>query len=549
VKQTEMFNGVDTYRQQRNHGAAASPRPFRNGPTPNGSATSLVTQSQHSHSTALSSGPSSASLQHDVEGKHPPEAEHPPRMDHANDWQSKSQTSIPSRSASVRSISDTPANAAIRSKPLIFAAMPSVDERRPPPPPKPSQPFALGPPPGSRAHVNAAQHQPLPPIEQRPPSPSPPPPLPPKPTAPAAPLHEVGAPGGPRRFGGGTSLDYSSPLPTPPSSANVQRFVQQNEAMSSPLPPPPLNPVHRPRRPSKSGSSSPKTRPASILPAWPPVNAARPGSSGGAGQPLAVSHGHSHGGSRAHAKTRPVTPVSQGGTGASPRKKPTLELEYDPSRPAGLPLDDDPFAKVEGVQMLRPSSSSGREAAASSPRVDGSNPRKSSHHARDGRAVDRRPHQPRNGSAIVQTAPVHAMVKDLETRADAYVNPRLPPPPTHHHTPSLPEAYHTPDKGKGRAYDETPFTLFACLSDHAILSCLLMYLSFNDWCVLSSVNKHIRTALWLQRPLREEVLERFLETVGYTRWRFPDPEPLCLSLMVGSLVLHLVTGSLKQSIF
>jgi hypothetical protein len=82
-----------------------------------------------------------------------------------------------------------------------------------------------------------------------------------------------------------------------------------------------------------------------------------------------------------------------------------------------------------------------------------------------------------------------------------------------------------------------PFPLATFLTDTTFLSSLLSYLTFYEWCILSSVSKDIRTMLGDNGNLREEVLERYLRTVGYARWSWGELEPLTLTLQV-SLFFH-----------
>jgi hypothetical protein len=71
------------------------------------------------------------------------------------------------------------------------------------------------------------------------------------------------------------------------------------------------------------------------------------------------------------------------------------------------------------------------------------------------------------------------------------------------------------------------------LSHPELLSSLLYFMQFPEVLSLSSVSKVIRNMLEDRRELREEVLERFLSTVGYTRWDFGKKrEPLVLTLRV-----------------
>lgn len=97
---------------------------------------------------------------------------------------------------------------------------------------------------------------------------------------------------------------------------------------------------------------------------------------------------------------------------------------------------------------------------------------------------------------------------------------------------------------KHRVTKGGPFTLADFVSDPEYLKMLLEYLSFYDWCVLASVSRVIRIMMVQKKEVREEILERYLKTVGYERWRWEDAEPLSLSLQVGSqLVLRVGDGS------
>ena len=76
-----------------------------------------------------------------------------------------------------------------------------------------------------------------------------------------------------------------------------------------------------------------------------------------------------------------------------------------------------------------------------------------------------------------------------------------------------------------------PFPLHRFLtSDPALLGAFLQYQTFFEWCMLSRVSKATMSTIARSRPLREEILERFLHTVGYRRWAWGDADPLSLSL-------------------
>lgn len=69
------------------------------------------------------------------------------------------------------------------------------------------------------------------------------------------------------------------------------------------------------------------------------------------------------------------------------------------------------------------------------------------------------------------------------------------------------------------------------LSYPVLLAATLPYLQFPDTLSLSSSSKVIRNMLEDRRELREEILERYLGTVGYTRWDFgKKKEPMVLTL-------------------
>jgi len=82
-----------------------------------------------------------------------------------------------------------------------------------------------------------------------------------------------------------------------------------------------------------------------------------------------------------------------------------------------------------------------------------------------------------------------------------------------------------------------------------LLRALLQYLSFYDWCILQAVNKSLRSQLGHVKELREEILERYLSTIGYARWVWEEDEPLVISLRVNSswlspvIILTAYTGS------
>jgi hypothetical protein len=62
---------------------------------------------------------------------------------------------------------------------------------------------------------------------------------------------------------------------------------------------------------------------------------------------------HVHGGHRTFTKS--CVPLPLGGAEEHPYEQPG-QVDEETMRKAGIPLDDDPFAKAEGVRMLSPTS-------------------------------------------------------------------------------------------------------------------------------------------------------------------------------------------------
>ena len=136
----------------------------------------------------------------------------------------------------------------------------------------------------------------------------------------------------------------------------------------------------------------------------------------------------------------------------------------------------------------------------------------------------------------------HGHSGDQSPRGSAFETQPPPPPPplvadsisqlaasAGPYEPVIPKVRARPMTGISMSAE---FSLFGFLSDAGLLFNLLGYLSFYDWIVLSSISKQIRNQLQEERDLREEVLERYLDTIGYERWGWGEPEPLALSLRV-----------------
>ncbi len=181
-----------------------------------------------------------------------------------------------------------------------------------------------------------------------------------------------------------------------------------------------------------------------------------------------------------------------------------------------IPLDDDPFARVEGVKMLKPSSSQGsrnksRDNVPSfytrSTMVDGADV-----------AFLSPTQQKESGSpkpiSFATNRPTDRKERSQPFLLDPMFVKRDPPEPA---------------------------TMTRLLLDGQVLACLLEFLSFYEWCTMLSLSKDIRSTIVRTPALREAALERFLKTVGYSRWEWDDQDPLSLSLQVCRPRLFLFT--------
>ena len=292
-------------------------------------------------------------------------------------------------------------------------------------------------------------------------------------------------------------------------------------------------------------------------------------------------------------KSRPTTPVAGAGGGAnkaslfgSPKSnnaplEPAIQLDEDTRSKAGILLDDDPFARVEGVTMLRPLSSFGGDMEEEKDResvvVVGSNEKNLGH----------KKSSSTKGPSISSSSQVIETEERSSSVSPPVVEGVAPP------TPVSPEEHRkTKKKKKKKRHDEDSqtestlpapmldnsdaaavtsapteepepelepepilplYTIIDFLSDPQLLSSLLTFFSFYDWCLLSSLSKEIRLLLVQSPALRETVLERFLKTVGYSRWVWDDPDPLSLSLQVrelmGSIVSFIISEMWLASFF
>ncbi|KAG8773129.1 hypothetical protein FRC15_002251 [Serendipita sp. 397] len=133
----------------------------------------------------------------------------------------------------------------------------------------------------------------------------------------------------------------------------------------------------------------------------------------------------------------------------------------------------------------------------------------------------------------------HANGRSSTDRRDERRAARARSPPTQPSTRSPRQSHETQRTTRTEARSEEEqeeeeerfYPIESHLGNPELLKVLLLFVEFPDILSLSSISKVIRNMLEDRRELREEILERFLNTVGYVRWDFGKKrEPLVLTL-------------------
>ncbi|CAK5274200.1 unnamed protein product [Mycena citricolor] len=319
---------------------------------------------------------------------------------------------------------------------------------------------------------------------------------------------------------------FSSPISAPPPLSVPVSFIP-TPAPPSPSPSPPRR-VSVARSPMRvgppqmpNGFGSPRSPPQQNLPARspsPPPRAVdvrpldvRPIEV----KPIDVKPPTAH---RTLVKPRSTTP----------QRKPSIpQIVPEVNRQSMLLLDEDPFAKIEGVRVMAPSVSSPVSSSAEE-------------------SLD---------AEVSEKASVSEKAADLSERATVVSENATAPSTPERTVASLPSAPSSPEdyraarsQRRGNVLDKAPppsvlgvevretripgpFPLALFVADPQLLTALLPYLSFYEWCILSAVSKEIRITFVGTKDLREAALERYLRTVGYARWTWADPDPLELTLL------------------
>ncbi|TFK23848.1 hypothetical protein FA15DRAFT_681011 [Coprinopsis marcescibilis] len=367
-------------------------------------------------------------------------------------------------------------------------------------------------------------------------------------------------------------MPYVSPATTPDVSvtSSYNNGQQPADVLRTPRV---NNPRPLPQTPDKHVQSPPRVRKLSKVRQPSDVSTMLPNASSTSIMSASVeslhSNGHGHGpkvhthnGHRTLAKSPPI-PIRPGSShndlvrsaSRSPSKheqQPQPQLEQVPThvdeetiRKAGIPLDDDPFAKVEGVRMLKPTSSPskdgsikrhrskeakangeegllGKEDQQSELSLQSDVPLKKAKDSKDSSSVAsgqtseerRKERRERRAREKERKAKEQEAAAAAETEAAAQntqtassVNGEAMEldgeiEPVHG------EELEALSKLEGQKF----FLFKEFLSNPQLLSYLLSFMSFYDWCLLSAVSREIRIMLVQSTPLREEVLERFLKT-------------------------------------
>jgi hypothetical protein len=214
-------------------------------------------------------------------------------------------------------------------------------------------------------------------------------------------------------------------------------------------------------------------------------------------------------------------------------------MDEDTISKVGIPLDDDPFARVEGVKMMKPATPppAAKEGKGRSTKGSSREKEKGKERESDDAGQAAQPQKQEGKTPLTPVLPEESRKKKKKERSGSKSD--ASPPATVVDT----IVQQQQGNGEGEDVEEPydPITLVQFLSDPTLLSTLLAFLSFYDWCMLLAVSKEIRILLVRTKELREVILEKYLRTVGYSRWMWDDPEPLSLSLQVRGILKEIIS--------
>jgi hypothetical protein len=218
---------------------------------------------------------------------------------------------------------------------------------------------------------------------------------------------------------------------------------------------------------------------------------------------------------------RPVTPNGGGGK-VPPNKERSFAAMVDEevTRKAGLPLDDDPFAKPDIVTMVGVSTTSlhstSRDDMTQEEAPVGERYRETSNAeiSKEWDAAPRTP--PRVFQHPPRFTPSPEDYKSHRSQRRGDMLERIAPPAV----VGVPAT-------EDRVLD---FPLESFVLDPDLLVHFLPFLSFYEWTMLWNLTKRSKMVMEQHGGLREAILGRYLKMVGYETWAFEGVDPLALSL-------------------
>ncbi|KAF5310159.1 hypothetical protein D9619_010235 [Psilocybe cf. subviscida] len=300
-----------------------------------------------------------------------------------------------------------------------------------------------------------------------------------------------------------TPRSRQDPLPSPfPNKAEADRRPVSVYRPSG-SPPKPSLPAQLPAPQAESALRTPRPGPSRPLPSRPEEPLLGSPSNGHRARKLSKPRHHDNSSSSSHGHNRMTSNGTEPMQNGSPSKRPVtppeavVAVDEDTIRKAGLPLDDDPFAKPDGVVLLNP---------VTPPKEDEAQPLAAESGADASAEAEDEDFVPYDGPPLAATP---------EPAPAAPLTPESPP---EKRSKSKKER-----KSKSRPREDVPifpeapprepmtFTQFVATPE--LLASLLSYLSFYEC-----------------QALKEVVLEQYLKTIGYQRWQWEDQEPLSLSL-------------------
>ena len=215
-----------------------------------------------------------------------------------------------------------------------------------------------------------------------------------------------------------------------------------------------------------------------------------------------------------------------------------VQVDEDTISKAGIPLDDDPFARVEGVKMMKPATPPPTAKEGKNRGTKGSSREKEKGKERESDDAGQvaQPQKQEEKIPLTPVPPEESRKKKKKRERDGAKSDATPLATAVDVTVQQQQEKDEDKDVEDVEEPRDPITLAQFLSDPTLLSTLLAFLSFYDWCMLLAVSKEIRILLVRTKELREVVLEKYLRTVGYSRWMWDDPEPLSLSLQVRGIL-------------